>query len=209
MKAHSETRFENERMFFEKWLILIWNDCVPPRIWNDRVPQGICKWLCATRNLRWPCATENLRWPRATGNLRWPCATINLKWPCATENLKWLCATFIFHPFPMNRLRKFSKKCHKNQAIRFSSFFMKFCPISWKITKIGFSVYHQFSWPRGHEKSQKSGALFFINFQDPAVMKIQINQAQTVKPHFWSISIIDPGTWIFKKISNFNFAQFP
>ena len=48
MKAHSETRFENERMFFEKWLILN------------------LKWRCATKNLKWPCATDNLRWPCAT-----------------------------------------------------------------------------------------------------------------------------------------------
>ena len=48
MKAHSETRFENEHMFFEKWLILN------------------LKWRCATKNLKCPCATENLRWPCAT-----------------------------------------------------------------------------------------------------------------------------------------------
>ena len=49
-------------------------------------------------------------------------------------------------------------KIHKNLAIRFSSTFMT--AGSWKITKISRSLFHQFSWPRGHENSQKSGGQF-------------------------------------------------
>ena len=39
--SKKEPHFENESMFFEKWLILNLNDPVPPRIWNDCVPQKI------------------------------------------------------------------------------------------------------------------------------------------------------------------------
>ena len=43
--------------------------------------------------------------------------------------------------------------------------------LSQKITKIRLSIFHQFSWPRSHKKSQKSDFPFFINFHDPGVTK--------------------------------------
>ena len=61
---------------------------------------------------------------------------------------------------------------------------------AWKFTNIRQSVLLQFSWPRDHEKSQKSGALFFINFHDPAVMKIHKNQAVS----FWN-DRVPQGIW--------------
>ena len=86
-------------------------------------------------------------------------------------------------------------KINKKQVLGFSSIFMT--TRSRKFTKIRLSVFHQFSWPRGHEKSQKSGALFFINFHDPAVMKIQKNQALCFSSIFMT-----PRSWKFTKISH-------
>ena len=61
---------------------------------------------------------------------------------------------------------------------------------SWKITKIRRSLFHQFSWPRGHENSQKSGDPFYFNFHDPVVMKIHKNQAVS----FWN-DRVPQGIW--------------
>ena len=65
-------------------------------------------------------------------------------------------------------------KIHKNQALCFSSIFMT--PGTWKFTKIERFIFLQFSWPRVHEKSQKSDVSFFYNFHDPGYVKIQKNQ---------------------------------
>ena len=98
-------------------------------------------------------------------------------------------------------------KNHKNRILCLSSIFMT--PQSWKITKIRRSVFHQFSGPRGHENSNKSGAnrqtSFLVNLHNrPGYMNFQKN----IKLQFCPISI-DPGTWIFKKMSNLIFGQSP
>ena len=149
---------------------------------NPYFEMTMCHRKFVTKNLKLPCGTEDLKWPCATRNLKWLCATENLRWPCATENLRWLCAT--------------------------GNLSMTFCYQKFKMTvifkKMSNLIFRQSPKTRVHEFSKKCQTSILTNFHIPGYMNFQKN----VKLQFWPISI-DPGTWIFKKMSNLIFGQFP
>ena len=59
---------------------------------------------------------------------------------------------------------------HDNSQKSGAPFFYNFhdrVPGTCKCTKLRWSIFLQFSWPRVHENVQKPGPLFFFNFHDP------------------------------------------